>query len=355
MAPEYPYIAIAGNYYCTRCKLLSLVWIILFRKGKLHLGTFEVRRRQLPALLKAIRNFRNNEAAGTADTLTLPLPGHLCIPVHYGHKIFDFSGLTATKIFSTDVDPAVASTEINCVRDASSLPFTPALLEVDSGGRWYTERFVPGDRSAKTSRSNPQALFEQVICSYLAGIIQSKPVKTRALPEYLAGIHSAISCQLECSPFDIDLCSRIDGFVRRIADKLGKADDASIQLAFTHGDFSFVNFIYSKKITVIDWEGAKYRSALHDLYNYFLTELYYERVSTLRRSEIPGTITLLNQRLSGGGVQPIDTLADPDGVYRWLYYLERLQMLLDRRESSAQRNVILRSIDTFDHFETSSP
>lgn len=353
MAPEYPYLSIAGNYFCAQCNVLSLLWIFLFKHKRLHLHAFGIRRRQLLHLLKAVRHFHQNNTEDIPNTLSLAVPGHLCIPVHYGHKVFDFSKLTATKIFSADVDPYLISDEINCVRDASTLPFTPALLEVDKNERWYTESFVPGNRSAKTSESSPRTLFKQTVCAYLAGIIESKDGQDAALGDYLADIQNDMRIKLTHSTFENNLRSYTNEFISRISDKLRRFDDARIRLAFTHGDFSFVNFIYGKNgITVIDWEGAKYRSILHDLYNYFLTELYYERVPSLDPTTFSDAIQLLGQRLAAGGGQRTETLADPNGVYRWLYYLERIQMLLDREQSSIQRDVVLKSIDTFHQFET---
>ncbi|GEM_PF-5259508 len=353
MAREYPYIAVADNYFCTHCSLLSLTRIFLFRYKKLYLGAFDIQRRQLPTLLKAIWKFRKNGPSATTDAVSLPISGDLCIPVHHGYKIFDLSRLTATKYFTDDVESSVIQAEVNRVRDASGLPFTPELLEVDPDGRWYRESFIPGDRSSRNDKSDPPVQFRETIGNYLAKIVHSRPDRMTSVDTYLRGLENSLKQKTDTLGADDELCPAINAFICRVAARLEPSRQMQIQIAFTHGDFSFVNFIFGRKgITIIDWEGADYRSLLHDLYNYFFTEHYYGRYQPINHDTFTDAIEHFGLCLAAEGGQPGDTRTLSGDVYRLLYYLERMQMLLDRKASPEQRNVILRSIEIFDQYES---
>jgi hypothetical protein len=271
--------------------------------------------------------------------------------VHQGYKVFNLVKLTTTKIFDKNLDAVTAANEISSIRDASALDFAPTLIEVDAGNAWYTETFCPGKRSSKKEVSDPVAIYERIVGDHLSKMISSKPLRTADLAEYLHGTHDSIGKRL--TSFDKVLSRRIDDFVCRIATRLEASTDNPIQLAFTHGDFSFVNFLYrNSDIAVIDWESAQQRSILHDLYNYFLTELYYGRIQSNLSAPIDDAISSLIQRLVVIDPEFPDKLTDSKDTYRWLYYLERLLTLLDREPSSSQMNVINRSIDTFNKHES---
>jgi len=348
MPSEYPYISIAGEYYCGRQKVLSLIWILLFRARPLFLHVLGIQRQHIPSLLKA--------AISPTEVLSLPVSGHICISVNNGHKVFDFSRLTATKVFMPDSDPSLFSAEIDCVREASRLSFTPALLEVDKNARWYTESFAPGERGDKNDSSDPHALFESNLCQNLAEMIQSKPLHSLPVYDHLSNTMDAVEQLLKNSSFDDELCEHVSLGIRQFSANIKKHNNSDITLAFTHGDFSFVNFIYGENaVTVIDWESAQHRSLLHDLYNYYFTELYYKRIPSLHRNDTGQAIEQLNQCLVRNDVQNTGDLAGEADLYRWLYYLERIQMLMEREASPGLRSVILRSIEIFEHFETRQP
>jgi len=354
MAAEYSYIPAAGKYFCLRCNLVSLAWILLVKSGSLHLNALGIRRRQAPAILKSVVLRRIRSRADTADTLTLPAFGHLCMRVHRGYKVFDFNRMTVTKLFDDDVDASATTREIGSARDAAALDFAPSLLAVGPQDRWYTETFFPGTRSPKTGQSDPVPLFKQVIVDYLSRMIRSKPVRTTGLAEYFHAVQDSLTRQLTALQLDAGMSARILEFTGRIAARLEHTEDTDIYLAFTHGDFSFVNFQDNNgHIAVIDWESAQLRSALHDLYNYYFSELYYGRTRSDLVTEIDASVLSLSQRLAADDAALSSNLARHKDAYRWLYYLERLHMLLERKMSKGQLKVIRHSADTFDRHESS--
>jgi hypothetical protein len=354
MAAEYSYTRVANNYFCLYCNLVSLAWILLVKSESLHLKALGIHRRQVPAILKSIILRRMHLRQDSADTLTLPAFGHLCMRVHRGYKVFDFKRMTVTKLFDDDYNETAAALEIGAVRDAAALDFAPSLLDVGPQDRWYTETFFPGTRSPKTGQSKPVSLFEQVIAGYLSQMIRSKPLRTTRLAEYFHEVHESLTRQLTSLQLDADISTRIVEFTQRIAERLENTEDTDIYLAFTHGDFSFVNFQDNNgRIAVIDWESAQHRSALHDLYNYYFTELYYGRPQSDLLTEIDTSVQSLSQRLAADDPALSRNVAKHGDAYRWLYYLERLQMLLEREMSEGQLKVIRHSADTFDWHELS--
>lgn len=359
MMPQYSYIAVGHKYFLARCNCVSLAWTLLTRHKSHLLDSLGLRRWRIPGILKVIlRNCCNRAGPGTANTITLPAYGQLCIRVHQGYKIFDFPGRVTTKVFEQNIDAEIAANEINAVRGASSLSFTPTLIEADPDNGWYSETFIPGKRSAKTSRSVPGSMFKQVIAGHICEMLVSRPMNTIGLSEYAGKTRDAVDQLLAHTQPDREFSTHVHDFVCRIISNLEAAEEIPVQLAFTHGDFSFVNFIYISKteINVIDWESAKFRSILSDLYNYFLTELYYGRTRNNLVTEINEAISLLTERLAATDMSTqFDTLEEFGAIYRWLYYIERIQVLLDREPSDIQQNVIRRSIETFMEYEALCP
>lgn len=356
MTRKYTYIPVSGKFFCVQDSLLLIVWIFLVKHKKLHLASLGIRQRQLPAILKRIIRYRLQRQPAHAGTITLSVGGNFCIPVHRGYKVFNFSRMTATKIFYPEADRTAIAYEIKSVSDASSLEFAPRLLETDSQGRWYTESFVPGTRSLKTEQSDPVALFERIVAVQLSAIILSKPVHTVNLNSHLRELCNTMDRLLEESQLDDAVSAGIISLVKSASGNLEANNDTQIQIAFTHGDFSFVNFLYTNgSIAVIDWESAMRRSILHDLYNYFFTEIYYERIPAKRFSGFKNAIRFLNQSLASNRPALPADLADLEDVYRRLYYLERIIMLLERESSTGQQNVIQRSLDIFNAHEEHGP
>lgn len=352
MGSRYSYTPVGGKYFCLQGSLVSLASLLLLHAGPLHLETLGIRRKQLPGILRRIVRSRLNARRTLAGTLTLPAFGHLCLRTHRGYKVFDLSALTATKIFDHDVDEIVAAAEIAAVRRASPLDFAPTLLCTEPDKRGYAETFLPGQQSPKTGRSDPKDLFDRVIENHLCAMILLEPLPTTGLAEYWRTIRNALYERLEHANYDAGLRGAIHRFVGSVAARLDGAGNGPVQLAFTHGDFSFVNFISNKdKLAVIDWESAQVRSLFHDLYNYFLTELYYTRTESSLVAEINEGIQQLKQRLRARAPTPLALEGTSPDTYRWLYYLERMDMLTGRELAGPGLDVLGRSIEVFSRHE----
>ena len=108
---------------------------------------------------------------------------------------------------------------------------------------------------------------------------------------------------------DTEKVNVIYQFIQPILSKLFNYPDQPVYQVFTHGDFSLRNMLATKKrFVIIDWESIAHRSILFDLYNFFLTELYYNRVSTDLTSETRKAILTLQNRLGNFKCSPSEVM-----------------------------------------------
>jgi thiamine kinase-like enzyme len=151
---------------------------------------------------------------------------------------------------------------------------------------------------------------------------------------------------------DASEVATIESFVESTVARLNRQRDRQVDLVFSHGDFSLRNILKTAEgIKVIDWESVSLRSMLFDLYNCFLTELYYGRANTDLVSEIDEAIVSLQSRLALRAPEVAKALPSLAQTYRWLFYFERIQMLLERDPGDSLLKTILRSIDVFNRHE----
>lgn len=348
MTKTYTYTAVGNTGFCVQSSLWFLTWVLIVRYNRLRLGSLGIRRRHLPGILKTLIRVRLSNHTG--ETVTLPVFGHLCLHVHRGFKVFNLRELSVTKVFDADVDSAEAAREIQAAGQASGLRFAPQLLDTAPDNRWYRETYIMGKRGSKSAVSKPEVVFRETVVDQLKAMIESRPLQTLDVNTCLAAVVDRLAPQLADSQLERNLQATTVEFIDATSAALKPAGALQVQLAFSHGDFSFVNFVYAdKRIYVIDWEGAGSRSLLHDLYNFFFTELYYQRTAQPLMDTIDAAADLLLDRLTPGRVLPVNGLMQ--SVYRRLYYLERIEMLLCRDAGDARSRVLRRTLEMFNEYE----
>jgi thiamine kinase-like enzyme len=148
----------------------------------------------------------------------------------------------------------------------------------------------------------------------------------------------------------------IQSFLDSVMRSLRLEGSCSVQLVFTHGDFCPANMLNTKNgIRVIDWEGAKYRSALFDFYHYF----FYRPVS--KKTSIPQVASEINEALpivisslaskSLSISRSLDQLAN---IYRWTYYIEEIWQMVEREMTDKNLEIVeltLQYIEAFNRYE----
>jgi len=253
---------------------------------------------------------------------------------------------------ATDSDGAIVSKEIETVREAGGLDFAPRILHWNLQERWYTEDFVIGCPFYSKARVKTDVflkIFHSDIVPCLEKMILWQQPQVIEIEKYVNHLAKTIAeRKTVIAAIDDSKADRIAEFVDTIASCVLKKATGKISLVFSHGDFSLVNILNTANgIRVIDWEGAAKRNPLYDLYNYFLTESYYERTTVKMVPEIYEGIQSVQARLVSTSPEIAAALTTYPDIYRWLYYLERVNMLLERDFCNRILAVIMRSIDVF--------
>jgi hypothetical protein len=294
-----------------------------------------------------VRNFK---------VLELPFYGNLCLRVHRGYKFFNLKRKTVVKSIEPEVSPEYVASEINAVRKASSLDFAPKIRNWNIPDRWYEEDFVGGSLCHLNSGSQTSfthSIFQREIVDCLEEmILLQKPVIVD-IQEYTNRLTEIITKRKASTTLiDKTNLSSLDSFIEFTTKSL-YLKKIKIPLVFSHGDFSLVNVLNTNSgKKVIDWEGASTRNPLYDLYNFFLTELYYNRAAKNLVKEINGAILNLHARLKRKVPEIAATIIEFSLIYRQLYYLERVCLLFERALNENVIKVIFRSIDVFNSYET---
>jgi hypothetical protein len=253
---------------------------------------------------------------------------------------------------ATEVDSATVSNEIESVRKASLLDFAPGILTSNSSERWYEEDFVDGRPFYSNPRAETDVFFEiyhRDILPCLEKMILLQPPQIVEIQGYVSRLQSIVAVRKNSVAKENSQSIRsITGFIELMIARICQKSNRRIPLVFSHGDFSLVNILKTENgIKVIDWEGASNRNPLYDLYNYFLTESYYKRTTKSLLPEISEAIRSLHSRVVTKSPEVASSLGSFSDVYRWLYYLERVCMLLERDLNAKILEVVSRSIEVF--------
>jgi aminoglycoside phosphotransferase (APT) family kinase protein len=159
---------------------------------------------------------------------------------------------------------------------------------------------------------------------------------------------------------DTKKIDKILDFIQLMTERVQSKGNVPIILVLTHGDFCPANMLNTKNgLRVLDWESATIRSALFDFYSYFFFRAVHQNLSldTLR-TEISVALPFLITRLDVQAPDISGSMQAFEEVYRWLYYIERIYMLMEREKDDRKHNIIevlLRFINVFNDHEKLSP
>lgn len=276
----------------------------------------------------------------------LSADGDMGLRVHRGYKVFDFADGIVTKLFDAGVAPATVAREKRCVRICNELDFAPRVLAIPDAAPWYAEELIRGPHIA-AGGVFPDARYGAELMRCLCRLATFRTTRWVRLSTYSAQIEKELF--LLCDRLPPGESSIVRGFVSRSVRGLRGADDL-LPLVTSHGDFLAENILYTRNgIKVLDWESACERSALHDFYNFYTTEIYQERMAAdefhsvirQRSDELLSIISRDNDELAEGAAAKLPILLR-------VFFLERLIMLLHRQLNARIRRVIWRSVQIFD-------
>jgi choline/ethanolamine kinase len=353
MPRQYQYVEANGRYYSLRQNPIALAWFLLLKNRPLGIR----RRLGKRVAVRTVGTLIQHQLCPWTNrsVLELPVYGHLGLKVHRGYRLFDYRRNAVARVIDPDVDPAVVAAEIKGAQSASRLDFAPKVLRWNVQERWYEEDFVSGHiaHSSIKSESEVFEIYRRDIAPCLEKMILLQDPLTVDLAARIDEISIVFEDgRLSRPELDAKRVNSIRDFVGSTIEQLGVEENRHIRLVFSHGDLALRNILRTRDgITVIDWESAGHRSVLFDLYNYFFAALYYEQITTNPVPEINRAIASLQSRLAAKAPDIARDLPSLARVYRRLYYVERLSVLLEREMSNDLLDVILRSIDVFNRYE----
>ncbi len=343
---DYHYVKIKGHFLCLQQNPVLLARAVLFRSDFIP-GFFNLK--IVAALIAYQLRLKQSRSV-----LTLPVSGTWCLPLRSGHKVFDIRRKRVTKLFSPTVDDAQVEQEIKRVTEVGGYEFTPSVYCWSVTERWYEEEYVFGASGADIAPHDPAAFMESYyknIEPCLEKMIlakQPRQMDLYASVELLTERTTRLLSELEGKwSAEIDT---IREFADSIVQKLANQQQAPLFKVFSHGDFHLYNvFVTADGVRVIDWEGIDRQFLLSDFYNYFFSQLWVGDIRTDLTTEVGEALASLQARLQISAPRLADNMAELAPVYRWLFYLERIDALITVFHSDPPKTLVW--IDIYRKFE----
>ncbi len=347
MPNSYLYVKIGKKYFCLQQNTAVLAWFLHIRKDfPLVQGS------GYSTLLNFVINKYRRHSNGLL--IELPLYGNVCLPVQRGYKVFNFYRGTVIKIFAQEVEDTIVVNEIERVKTGAQLNFAPSLRLWNINEKWYEEEYIRGALEYYVGPSNPEDIlkrFNHTIAPCVEEIILLKSLVTINSIEYISKIIDIIK-KGDLQKLDEEKAHVIMRFVSTMFERLKMEGNCDISLAFTHGDIGTRNMVNTKNgLKLLDWEAAIYRSILHDCFNYFFHILRNKKNMDLF-AVINDALASLQSRLITKSPDIDRNIATIAHIYRWIYYIERICMIVERvLKAERKMNNLLRHIRAFESYE----
>jgi hypothetical protein len=290
----------------------------------------------------------------------LPFYGQICVLVNKGHKILDLRRKVAIKVYRNDVDISTITNELERLKNGSLFDFAPSIRKWNIEERWYEEDYIGGslDYSFKPRNSSDllKKFYKDIVPCLENLMVRRAPVMTN-LVNYISEIKSIlVDGDLIRQELDVEKVEKIRNFIHSVVMRLRSGGNLPVLLVLTHGDFCPANMLNTKYgLRVVDWESASYRSALFDFYSYFFYRAVHQKLPLDQlNSEINVALPIFISKLDLIAPDVSESLRSLKNIYRWLYYIERVYMLIQRERYDTKLDVIaiiLRFIYVFEHYE----
>jgi hypothetical protein len=353
MQNDYPYVEINGQFFYLKQNPILLGWYLFYKTKSLNYRRAFSIKRKIRILKVFILIYCG---LVKKSVVSFPFPGNLILRVHGGYRIFNFSRKIVTKVIEARPNFSANLDEVARVKITNQFDFTPKIVHWDDEQGWYEEELVIGTIAYLNFHGDSAAFlnkFEQDISTCLVKMILLQPPSTTTVGAIINQCNQIWeNSRSILQELDLRKAELIEDFFIHIIAKLSKSSEQLIYKIITHGDFSLRNMLNTKDgLTVIDWEGIAQRSLLFDFYNFFLTELYYNRTSTNLIRETREAIVCLEEKLNPKNSEVAEHFIAFADVYRLIYYIERICMLLERGIDKKILEVTGRSIQIFWEYE----
>jgi hypothetical protein len=263
-------------------------------------------------------------------------------------------------MYDDDVSTSIIKGEIESLKDISLLKFAPSLRRWNIEERWYEEDYMIGSVDASIIPPGSHAVlkrFSSDVAYDLKTVMLRRQCITGSAVEYVDDlIKTANVRRLSEEKSCVSVYTKIVPFIDSVRERLRVAGPSRVYLVVSHGDFCPENMLHTKRgLKVLDWEGTTLRSGLFDFYSYFFYRSASKSVpvQTLGveiNQALPCLISLLSEKAS----DMANSLVELEDVYRKLYYVERICMLVERITTDKNLNIMNhlgRYIEAFNCYE----
>lgn len=379
---KYTYVKVPGEekrFFCLQQSPFRLAWLLFFEKNTLlprAMRSNKLAKWSWRWIKNKFLRYYYFSKANTSKTLkflqykfnlpdsvpsvSLPFYGQVCVLVNKGYKVFDVHRDVATKVYRDDVDVSAITAELERLKKGSFFSFGPSLRKVDITGRFYEEDYMDGslDYSARPRNSSDlMKKFGKDVVPCLMSLVMHEPAQRITISDYIQKMLSTLKVDnlLEESLDAADI-DKVLSFMHLMKERFQPEGNRYVYLVLTHGDFCPANMLNTKEgLKILDWESAAYRSALFDFYSYFFFRpLHQEYPVEELAPELKAGLEFFLSKLAS---MPSEVLANVklyEKAYRWLFYVERIHMLVERVKYDTKLDVagnILRYIDVFNKYE----
>ena len=377
---RYTYIKLPGEekrFFCIQQNPLGLAWLLFFKKNTLLpriefnglaksrfsandtlRGYYSFSRanvRKIIAFLKYKFHFRDYYSS-----VNLPFYGQVCVLVNKGYKIFDLRRKVAIKVYRDDVDVSTIKAELERLKKGSLFAFGPSIRKINITERFYEEDYVSGFLDNSPRPRNSQGLLEKFysdVVPCLVSLLLHQPPKKINISDYLQKMLSTLKIDNllteNSNAGDIDY---VLSFIHSMKERLQSEGNISVLFVLTHGDFCPANMLSTKEgLKLLDWESATHRSALFDFYSYFFFRPLHQKLPVAELTQELNTgLSFYLSRLASISGEVLASVQLHEKTYRWLFYVERIWMLVERVKYDTKLNTqanIRRYIHVFNEYE----
>lgn len=292
--------------------------------------------------------------------MELPVYGHVCLRVHKAYKIFNLLSGIVIKYYDSDVSRESIESEIDRLKNVSSINFAPSVRRFDVGAGWLEEDYV-GCSTDISQRSLDSVTFlsrfYNDIVPCLNHLMSFKQPLTKSSLGYIQEIIDLLKPGKSFWwQLDRTIANKVGNFVNSIYEQLKIKGNYPVHFIFSHGDLVPANILQTRNgIRIVDWESATYRSLLFDFYSYFFYRTACRQLPINRlASEINEALPILLQKLSFRTLDTPKNILALEKTYRWIYYIETIYRLAERHMTDKKLNItdfISRYIEAFNQYE----
>ncbi|RJR20786.1 MAG: hypothetical protein C4581_02900 [Nitrospiraceae bacterium] len=381
MQNRYQYVKIKGEpkrFFCLQQNPFFLACLLFFSKNTLqpHSDEDGVNKRSLHQMINRLQAYFSSTRTNllkvgsfvkhkyhfnnSDEMVELPFYGQFCILVNKGHKILDLSRNVAIKVYRSDVDVSTITNELDRLKNGSLFDFAPSIRKWSIEDRWYEEDYISGTLEYSFKPLDTSLLmnkFSRDVIPCLERLIAFRSPVLAPCSEYVNGIKNSLSNGGMLSQVtDGEITRKIWAFIDCISERILVVGKNPVCLVLSHGDFCPANMLNtSHGLRIIDWESATSRSALFDYYSYFFFRPLHQNLSVEECcTEIKLTLPIFLSKLGITVSDVTQILQASDAMYRRLFYLERIAMLIERQKYDTKLNVlgnISKYIDVFNRYE----